>query len=133
MKRRQNKKPISFYDETLSLNFWFFLGWSPQDFHKYCSGYFSYDPSEIELEKNGGYCIEFASKKGNHAIVIWTKEKPVKPYYIGTLAHECVHAVNIAFNCRGIKPDLENDEHQAYLVTALVRRALNWNYKTHTN
>lgn len=37
------------------------------------------------------------------------------PDYINkVIAHECVHLVNLLFDCKGVKLNLEDDENQAY-------------------
>lgn len=38
----------------------------------------------------------------------------------GTLAHEAVHAASFVFDSRGVQPDFNNDEPQAYLVEYIV-------------
>jgi hypothetical protein len=39
-----------------------------------------------------------------------------------TIAHEAVHLTNMIFQKRGIKPDLDNDELQAYLTAFLFEK-----------
>lgn len=43
------------------------------------------------------------------------------PYII----HECVHLSNMIFKDRGITPDLDNDEPQAYLLEFLFKKVKN--------
>lgn len=38
------------------------------------------------------------------------------------IAHECMHFVNNVFEDRGISPDVENDEPQAYLLGWVVEQ-----------
>lgn len=38
----------------------------------------------------------------------------------GVIAHECFHATNFLFMIIGAKPDINNDEPQAYLINYLV-------------
>jgi hypothetical protein len=45
----------------------------------------------------------------------WIVFKP-KDLDLNTISHEIVHAVNFIYLSRGIKPDLNNDEPQAYLT-----------------
>ena len=40
----------------------------------------------------------------------------------GSIAHECLHVVNLIFEHAGITPDLRNDEPAAYLIGWLVDR-----------
>jgi hypothetical protein len=124
------RKPIWFYDEVYQLNFWFMLGWKPKDVDAYLRDYFIFD--DLKMETKEGMCIHFVKNDGGQAIVIWTRTKIDSPKAHGVLAHECVHAANMCFASRGVEPHLENDEPQAYLVAALVRRALGFDYKKNT-
>jgi hypothetical protein len=56
-----------------------------------------------ERSERGGLriCVAFHSKR-----------RPITP----TVVHEAVHIVNMIFQEKGIAPDLENDEVQAYLT-----------------
>ena len=38
------------------------------------------------------------------------------------VAHECVHAVNMVFESKGVRLDLKNDEPQAYLMGWMMTR-----------
>lgn len=53
-----------------------------------------------DRKTKGIYWVVFGLKKLSH----------------NTIAHEIVHLVNLIFLDRGIKPDLKNDEPQAYLT-----------------
>jgi hypothetical protein len=39
-----------------------------------------------------------------------------------TMVHESVHVVNIIFESKGVKPDLSNDELQAYLTAYVFKK-----------
>lgn len=43
---------------------------------------------------------------------------------VPTMAHEAVHAANLAFSHAGAKLDVDNDEPQAYLVDFVVKQIL---------
>lgn len=62
-----------------------------------------------------------------HLIICNTKTK--LDFNIGVLAHECFHLTNFIFEGRCIKPDLENDEPQAYLLGFLMNKAYDFYYK----
>lgn len=115
-------KPLFHFDPVLMINFWFFVGWTPTATTKYLRKHWNFD--DIGFERKCGRCIEFDNDRGKHAIVIWTRSKPKGAYEIGTLAHECVHATNMAFSARNVRLDLENDETQAYFTAHLVRVGL---------
>lgn len=115
------RKPKYYFDETWMENFWFFLGWKPKDCERYLQKHWNFET----LCLNGsGKTIEFVNEKGKAAIVIWTDKKPIDPMSISVLAHECVHAVHMALNRRGVKADFDNDEVEAYLVAKLMREAM---------
>jgi hypothetical protein len=42
---------------------------------------------------------------------------------MGNIVHESVHAKNYVFAFHGIKPDQDNDEHEAYYVDYLFKNA----------
>lgn len=111
------KLPKFYYDEHYKQNFWFFLGWNPDDVEKFMwkKGW-NFDSLNLV---GGGKCVHFV-KPAKEVIAVWIRYK----FDYAVLAHECVHAVNMTFESRGIKPDLLNDEPQAYFVECLVRQAL---------
>lgn len=111
-------KPTFYFEETYQENFWFFIGWSVEDFRRYNK----LDDSWI---KDGcdGICIEIRDgRKGR--ILIWTRHKPKDPKLMPILAHECLHATNRCLERVGVHPSFVNDETQAYLLGLLIRKAL---------
>ena len=42
--------------------------------------------------------------------------------YYGSTVHELVHAKNLLFKAKGIKPDVDNDEVEAYLMSWLYEQ-----------
>lgn len=119
-------KPAWHYDETFQENYWFFLGWPIQETEKYLRKYFEFT---LTLESKAGTCIEFQKDNGTRLIAIWMQKKPKGAYWLGTLAHECIHAANMTLKHKGVHPDFEDDETQAHLASAIFGKALGWNYK----
>lgn len=115
-------KPLFYYDPVLMVNFWFFINWPPDKCEKFCRKHWNFD--DIGFEGRAGRCIEFDNGKGKHAIAVWTRFPPRGAQHLGTIAHECVHAANMAMSSRKIKLDFDNDEYQAYLTGHLVRVSL---------
>lgn len=64
---------------------------------------------ELEWSKKYGVCILL---NFNHS---WGSK-----ISYGTISHEAVHAVSFLFDSRGVVPDFNNDEPQAYLVEYIV-------------
>ena len=67
---------------------------------------------ELTLGEDHQACVFDEMIKGIHNyIVAFDKTSTDK-----VIAHECVHLINRLYIDRGIKLDLVNDEHQAYLM-----------------
>lgn len=115
-------KPAHYYDKFWRQNFYFFLGWEESYFNGYLNKFYN-----ITYNINGidGLCCQVINdEQGKDIICIWTKNKPTNPESISVLAHECLHAVNRCLDDRKYKLDLNNDEAQAYFLTAILRNAL---------
>jgi len=68
--------------------------------------------------------VTMFSSMGEDAIIaVWVKGSIAKDHIqrSAVLAHECVHAANLAFTTHGYKPSPDNDEIIAYTVETLVR------------
>lgn len=109
-------KPKYYYDECWRMNFWFFLGWKPSDTEKYLKKHWQFDSLNWDRDAK---TIHFDDEKGKQCIAIWLKDKKNIP----ALAHECVHAVHMCLDSRGVKPMFDNDEIEAYLTETLMRKA----------
>lgn len=104
-----NDRPKEYFDQILEQNFWFFLGWPPEDFIEFISK--GMDVSDLDLSASNG-CVVCAP---NDILMIWTKTE--HPAFV---AHECLHAVNRSFSRIGYRPDVENDEMQARFLGKLL-------------
>lgn len=106
-------KPKHWYCETWLMNFYFCIGWKKEQFTKLTKEIFNHAPMI------GDHSIGHMSGD-NKIIAIWCRDKNDWP----TLAHECFHAVNHTMIIRGVMADFNNDEPQAYLLTALMKKAV---------
>lgn len=109
------KKPKHWYCETWKMNFYFCIGWRPEEFQKYMKKSFDY---EFESRLKDGSTLLCNSDQGS-IIIIWTRKRADH----AVLTHESVHAANMTLSSRGWRPELENDEPQAYLVESIFRKA----------
>jgi hypothetical protein len=60
------------------------------------------------------------SSEKHHLIILNKKHMKGSAFIIGTIAHEAFHITNSIFRRINIKPDANNDEAQAYLLTWIV-------------
>jgi hypothetical protein len=71
--------------------------------------------SEV-INDESNFCATTESR-GNHLLVIFDmKNIKNEADLIETIAHEGVHLTSLLFLRKGIKPDVNNDEPQAYLL-----------------
>lgn len=63
----------------------------------------------------------FASTIDNyHLILLNKKHIKSESFAVSTIAHEALHITSFIFKRVGIKPDVKNDEAQAYLISWIV-------------
>jgi len=107
------KKPKIWFCEVWSYNVVFFIGWSRQDFESgFRKRYGTAVPGPANREGTTLDSPELAT------VVLWTRSTKAS-----VIAHECLHAANFILKSAGHKIDTENDEAQAYLLDALVKKA----------
>lgn len=112
------KKPKFYFCDLWRMNYYFYLGWPQAEFEKYIEKKYDFKPELPGV----GKCIMTKNNKGKGAVLhIWIADKTNYPY----LAHECLHAANWTLERAGWKPELHNDEPQTYLMTNIMRQALN--------
>ena len=109
-------RPTLYHCDFWKQSFWFCIGWSHQNMTAYLKKHHDHDP---DLSQKAGTVVEIPQKSGATVYLVWTRKK-----HAAVVAHECVHAANVLLKSRGWKPELDNDEPQAYLVEALVSAAL---------
>lgn len=76
---------------------------------------------DLDIEAKG-YCWEHVTKDGKQEIYLGFNKKSTASIQ----AHEALHAKNFVFKRVGIRPDLDNDEAEAYyvgFVTSMVTLA----------
>ena len=72
------------------------------------------------INEKGDFCA-LTDNRGNHLLVVFNmKNLKDETTLIETIAHESLHLTSFLFLRKGIKPDLNNDEPQAYLLGWLV-------------
>lgn len=109
-------KPRHAYCEVFKMNFYFCIGWGPDQFAKYMQKNFNHDP---KMKLAEGKTIMVENDKGRITI-IWIKDRTDFP----VLAHECIHAANFTLDVIGHIYDYENDEVMAYLTTWIIKKAM---------
>lgn len=112
------KQPQYYYSHSWQMNFYFYVGWKWTDFVK------SMKRLDHDLEgktPGEGLTVTMWNYKGKYTGVhVWIASKRD----VSVIAHECLHAVNFTMEMRDVIPSWTNDEPQAYLLTALIRKAL---------
>jgi len=73
----------------------------------------------------------YAEAEGKHHLILLNKKhlRYDQPFAISTIAHEAFHITNFVMKRVGIKPDVNNDEAQAYLLSWIVEEV----YKQYKN
>jgi len=111
------RKPKFYFNETYKMNYYFCIGWTDKEIIRYMQKHWNHTIDNIENAK--GKTFE-CHKGSNIVIVIWSRKKLDYP----TIVHECVHAANMNLNYINWKPDLDNDEPQAYLTENIFNKAI---------
>lgn len=64
----------------------------------------------------------YSQAEGKHHLILLNKKYLMydEPFAISTIAHEAFHITNFVMKRVGIKPDVNNDEAQAYLLSWIV-------------
>lgn len=65
-----------------------------------------------------------AARLGKHCLVVINTKDFTDTSILGTIAHEAFHITNFIFESLGIKPDVNNDEAQAYLLSWIVEQVV---------
>jgi hypothetical protein len=113
------KKPKHYYDDTYAQNFYMFIGMSRQQFVQSANKYLKVDLSEAFNDGSGGGCIEISDNKETD-ILIWTMKGRTVAEKASVIAHECLHAIGMMFEARGIAYSPDHDEPWAYMLAKLV-------------
>lgn len=108
------QKPIVYYNELYRMQFIFLRGWPKAAAETWFKESFGIDK---KLSGAGHTCQVVKGEKT--VTVIWTE----RFRETATLAHECLHAVNMTFKDRGVEVSVDNDEPQAYFMSHLMNKA----------
>lgn len=108
------RKPKYHYCHTWQMNFDFFIGWSWDDFKKYCWRVFKFELPEYMYQDGYTTLIQYGRRT---RVLIWLAKVDTP----AIAAHEAFHATNFVMDRAGYKPDRNNDEAQAYFLTELMQ------------
>jgi len=109
-------RPRHWYCDVWRFHVYYFVQWNVDDFYRVARR--EYNVTE-ELRECDGVTYRSTTSSGSLSILIFTR-KGTGP---SVLAHEALHAANFALDRAGWKPDLENDEPQTYLLTAIIEHS----------
>lgn len=104
------KTPIWFYNEIYMENFYFCPSFTDEEYREAIYEITGLDWSGSKF--SNARTTEISMDSGRYYIFIQLKDIEDIP----SLAHECFHASNYIMNRKGIRPDADNDEAQAYLI-----------------
>jgi hypothetical protein len=114
----KSKKPLWYYCELYGFNVYYFLGWTKEEFSKYCQRYYKHTPEK--LGGSLGLTMELIrNDTGASDYAIWTKDAANN----AIIAHEAVHVACFALGKRGIDIRDSAGEAMAYTVEALIRNS----------
>lgn len=68
-------------------------------------------------DENDKTCATVLEYDDNRFVIVFIKDK----FKLQYITHEVVHTVNLTFKYAGVKPDVDNDETQAYFTSELFR------------
>lgn len=78
--------------------------------------------SADEFRSAAGCCVTYTNDAGGMTIIVgWFKQEA------GVLSHECFHATMKIFSVCGVKFDVDNNEHFAYMLGDMVKYF--WGFK----
>lgn len=79
-------------------------------------------PSHIENFEFSGY----AEGSGKFNLIVLNKKYLIDEIFaVSTIAHEALHVSHFIMKRVGIKPDVDNDEPQAYLLSWIIEQVYN--------
>ena len=105
-------RPKKYYLELFEHTYVFCINWTPEAFEKWMM---KVHKRQVDLTGADGYCQSIPSE---NEIVIWTGNKSDQ-----TILHECIHAASLTLDDIGYKPDFNNDEVPAYLISLIFKKA----------
>ena len=114
VKKKYTHKDVGhFFEPTWRMNYYYFIEWPYEEVIKFIKGIFDIELNMPEIYI-GGRTTEII--QGEEIVIcIYLRDKKE----IGLLVHECVHAANLTFGRKGYRPEMYNDEPQAYLIQSI--------------
>lgn len=117
--KKKRKKPGRFLSTFLTADYYFFTGWSAQEFKSYCVKKYKYDP---HIDNQTGLHVVVVKDNSMHNLIWVEAKRGIKLYK--DLAHECCHAAVDTLTYYDVKIERHNNEMLSYLVDLLVGKAL---------
>lgn len=115
-----SKKPGFYWCEMWKENYYFFIGWTPEELSNYFNERWG---RHVDASQSDGKCVEICLDDGTRVQCIWTRDES-GPKLHSTLSHECIHAAYHTLDARGVKLDADNHEALTYLVELLIKKAI---------
>jgi hypothetical protein len=113
MSKKRRVQIEHWWCEVYQWNFYFFKGHTAEEFLTWLKRSWGYK-SDTRSRFNGRCVVDVE----NGCAAIWVKDWSD----IAIVGHECLHAVNGCLLSRGVQASFDNDEAQAYLLSAVLRR-----------
>ena len=88
---------------------------------------FKFDDEDLKFKDTGFNAKGRFSWSDGFTPVIWIPKYPVNPRDIGSLSHECLHAVMYVLHWADIKPNDDTEEVIAHMLSYLVSTILSSN------
>jgi hypothetical protein len=104
-------------DQQYSTNFWVII--CPEGMEDVKPFIKRLTRTELEISKGSlAMCLQrFQPPDDRHNVMILLRAGCP----LHNIVHECVHAKNYVFEHHGVRPDVDNDEHEAYYVDYLFK------------
>ena len=119
MTKKKRRKPGRYKATLLDADYYFFTGWSEEEFVEYCIKEYNYKP---QIDNYTGLHLSVMKNKAIHNLIWVEAKRGIRLYK--DLAHECVHAAVDTITYYDIKIERHNHEILAYLVDVLMSKAL---------
>ena len=116
MRKRKSKqihKPLFFYNEFFRSNFWISRNIPFEDFKKSVLKYMGVD---LKNKVGTSGCVyEFDHQNGSKVLWMWLGSDSIVD-----LAHECMHAVFMDLEYKGVKYSVDSEETYCYYLSILM-------------
>jgi hypothetical protein len=113
-------RSLWFYDEVYQQNIYILETCSAEQLQDFVRKTF-HEPKYKSVRCFNGRCVH---RDGKGTIIALRDKFTFSPVDLGTLSHECFHAVEYIMEERGMRLVHETSEAYAYLLGSLVKRSL---------